>query len=171
MPGSRRQAATPRSTAKGYMATRWYQQSRHGGKWATSERKRLPPVATRATSHASGRATGRSRPGSPCPVRRPGAPRRPSAAWTTTASRPAWARTVRRPRPTTPARTMALPREHDARLAGQVEEDDHRGAPEGHVHQEGAVGEEVLGGVTAEVAPIQEVEVAEDAVEDERDRK
>jgi hypothetical protein len=35
------------------MQMRWYQQSSHGTKCATSEKKRLPPVATAATKKAS----------------------------------------------------------------------------------------------------------------------
>ena len=35
---SRRSAATPSSTASGYIAMRWYQQRSQGGKCATSDR-------------------------------------------------------------------------------------------------------------------------------------
>ena len=57
---SRRIAATAKSGTSGYTAIRWYQQSRHGGKWATSDRYRLPAVATDATSRASRSAWGRT---------------------------------------------------------------------------------------------------------------
>jgi len=35
------------------MQIRWYQQSSHGTKPATSEKNRLPPVATAATANAA----------------------------------------------------------------------------------------------------------------------
>jgi hypothetical protein len=35
---SRRAAAMARIGTRGYMQIRWYQHSRHGGKWATSEK-------------------------------------------------------------------------------------------------------------------------------------
>ena len=37
----------------GYMQIRWYQQSSQGTKCATSEKKRLPPVAIAVTRNAS----------------------------------------------------------------------------------------------------------------------
>jgi hypothetical protein len=37
---------------------RWYQHSRHGSKWATSEKYRLPAVASSATIQATGIAVG-----------------------------------------------------------------------------------------------------------------
>ena len=47
-------------TTSGYIAMRWYQHSRHGSKPATSEKYRLPTVASRATTKASHRACGAS---------------------------------------------------------------------------------------------------------------
>ena len=35
------------------MQMRWYQQSSHGTKWATSEKNRLPAVAVAETTKAS----------------------------------------------------------------------------------------------------------------------
>ena len=49
-------AATPRITTSGYIAIRWYQHSRHGSKWATSEKYRLPTVARVATTKATSNA-------------------------------------------------------------------------------------------------------------------
>ena len=51
--GSRRTAATPSSTTSGYIAMRWYQHSVHGSKPATSEKYRLPAVASSATIQAA----------------------------------------------------------------------------------------------------------------------
>ena len=55
---SRRTAATTSITERGYMAIRWYQHSRHGVKWATSDRYRLPRVEVTAIAAAPARARG-----------------------------------------------------------------------------------------------------------------
>lgn len=44
-------SATVEIAASGYIQTRWYQQSTHGGSPMTSLKNRLPSVATTLTSH------------------------------------------------------------------------------------------------------------------------
>jgi len=53
MRGSLRSAADSVVIESGYMQMRWYQQSSHGTKCAISEKNKLPPVATAATTNAS----------------------------------------------------------------------------------------------------------------------
>src|SRR5439155_11851402 len=94
----------------GYMAMRWNQHNRHGVKWATSEKYRLPRVQTRATAKASQSPGGPSAPAAarrqPATVAENGA----RALRASPASTPTWAVTASRARNTDTVRIADIGR-------------------------------------------------------------
>src|SRR5581483_4719117 len=77
------QAATPRIGTRGYMQKRCSQHRWQGGKWATSEKYRLPAVQTVATTAARASAWGATAATAWRPRRRRAGENRPPAARTT----------------------------------------------------------------------------------------